>query len=324
MKGGGALDEQSELWARLMRGWNFLSQMIERGISAETLPLLQEYSAAARALTTLDADQAAAQHQTILGRAVPPHAGLFLNPGGRLTGEDRDSLLASYTSGGYRPPNPDLADALEIEMRFVARLLYVKIKAREDCRDEVILSAQLAEQSFLRRHFLRWLAPFCEALARQGDALYADVAALILELAAEHAASLPLADAIPPLPRPPDLLADPGTRLDDIAARFVAPALTGFLMDGPALRQMARDLELPVPLTNRQSMLAGLLRAAGEFDALPALLDALDGRAREAAQAYAAMMRDLPVLTLWVEQWQARAEETRTFLAGMRDAYSSV
>lgn len=306
-------DPEAERWARFGRGWLHLGMVVERGITGEMLPLLHE-----SAPGPPDADRAAAQHYDVFGLNVLPRAGFFLEADGKLSKDARDRLLSRYIRGGYWPPDIDLADALSVQMLFLGGLCRTKAEAWEAQDWDAVARLALIEGLFLREQLLPWIAPFCEALSRQEDAHYAAVADLILGLTSEHASALALQAEVEPLPPAPNLLADPETRLDDIAARLATPALAGFLLDRRTLRRITRSLDLPTPFADRRTMIADLLRAAGEYGALPALTEALDGCAQDALRAYAEMASDLAPLAPWVTPWQARCAESRTFLADLR------
>jgi len=111
------------------------------------------------------------------------------------------------------------------------------------------------------------------------DRVGVDLGAEVLEVSARIGSDLVMA-ATARLSAPNPLASS--TRLGEIADWLLAPASAGFLLTRDDLRAIAVALDIPAGFAERRTLLMDMLRAAGESDALPALLNALDARVAQA------------------------------------------
>lgn len=301
------------------RGWALLSALAARGPAPDLLPVLRAVPTLAAALPEpLDIDHTAAQHYEVFGLTVPAAQSLFLEVDSPSAGTETQRVYRSYAATGYEPPPGCEADSLAAELALLARLSSGEAGAWSEANSGAARRLRAMQRVFLTDHLLRWLPPLCEALERQA-AFYAAVAGLLAEFAAEHAGDL---DAGAPdgwqLPAAANLVADPATRLDDLVTHLLLPARCGFLLDRAWMRAAGRAAELPVPFGDRRLMLTSLLRAAGEFEKLAAVLDALEARAALAIDSYAAAADDLPAAAPWWAPWRKQADATRALIRDVR------
>ncbi len=310
------------------RGYNLLGLLVGRGLTPELRPLVEAVSALADAWhATLpgpyDADRAAALHYQTFGFHLHAYQSVFLEPDGRLAGGEAERVRSAYVAAGFAPPADDEPDALAAELAYLGRLCAAEGAAWEEGRAADAEQVRRVQRDFLRRHLLRWIAPLCATLERQEVPFDAALGALLLEFVAEHAEELAVHTRPPPAfpPAPPDPLADPETRLEQVAAWLLAPPHSGLYLGRADLARLARAANLPAGFGERRTMFLGLLRAAGHYDALPALLDALNRTVTEVEVYYAALLEEHPTLAAWVTPWTRRLAGTHHLLAGLRMAW---
>ncbi len=314
------MDEASQARA-YSRGYQLLGAFSAQGLTSQMLELLRQVGALAELLPHLyDAEGAAAAHYRVFGQSVPAWQSAFLSADGRRGGDEAERVQIACAHIGFAPPAALDADSLACELAALAHLCAAEADAWEDGKQSPARQARVLQATFLGDHLLRWLPPLCEALQRQPP-LYAAVGALLRDVVADHASALA---AFMPLPQPATVAAPPDvgaseTNLGAIVGWLLAPASAGFLLMHEELQQMAASASLPAGFGDRRTTLTQLLRAAGEYDALPLLLDALEVRTAAAAAAYAAMAAASDSLAPWVQGWAARTVVTLGLLNAMRE-----
>lgn len=309
------------------RGYNMLSAFVARGLTAEMMPSLQKVAALAPALPQpYDAEHAAAAHYQVFGRTVFANQSVFLDGAAQRGGDEVERVRVAYGHCGFAPPVSLEVDGLACEFAALAHLCAAEADAWEDGLAPAAGKARTLQARFLADHLLRWLPGLCEVLQRRPLPLYAKAGVLFGGYVADHAAELashlapPGNVALSPAPDP----AAADTRLGEIATWLLAPACAGFLLTHDDLHAAAGAGNLPTGFADRRTTLMDLLRAAGAYDALPAVLNVLDARTAQAGAAYAVMADENPALGPWVRPWMDRTANTHSLLAAMRNTQRQV
>lgn len=304
-----------------------LSKLFLDGLTSDLLPTLQQINVLAAFLPDpFDADEAAATHYHLFGLNIFPYEAVFLGSrsqgstiqlGGPLTQSVEQRLReVSYPlgSGDVSP------DHIGHELGFLAHLSAAEADAWEDALPKTARQMQQRQREFLRAHLLGWLPALCQAIGNQSAPFYTALTDLTQQLVQDHALALSLAASAPPahhdeLPQAPRLLKDRKTGLRQIARFLCVPAFSGIYLSRDSMSAMARDLQLPRGFGSREKMLENLFYAAVQYDALDALLAALDDAAAKWQQAYRRAF--VPELQRFTQSWQERVAATRALLEEM-------
>lgn len=234
--------------------YRLFSRLFAREVTPDLLPMLADLPELGDALADpFDADEAAADHQRLFGLQVPPWAGVFLDPEGRIGGDAAALMRDIYARSGYElDERSEEADHLSHALALLAEL------------GDDPLAAET-----LDRGVLPWLPWLVEAVERLGGPFHRALAELTLELTLDHRASLP---EPPPPASPPALEADPladeGAGLRRIAEFLVTPARSGLYLARQDVRRLAAADGLPTGFGGRADTLDTLLRTAAEYGAL--------------------------------------------------------
>ena len=253
-----------------------------------------------------DADEAAAEHHRLFALQVPPFAGVFRDPEGRIGGEWAARVRDVYARAGLE------LDERSEEGDHVAHAL--------DLLAEIGGRRALAQDA-LDGVLLPWLPWLVEAVGRHGAPFHRACAELTLELAIDHRAELGGAPPDAPIPPVEDPLDDPRAGLGSVARYLVTPARSGLYLARDDVRGLAVGGALPTGFGGRADSLETVLRAAAELDALDPVLDGLralvdGGRAACAALDGAAGGALAGTITLR----RARLDRTDAVLARLHDA----
>lgn len=334
------------------RGYALLADVVARGLTAESLPPLRAVADLADLLPdTLDedaAEQHAAEHYAVFGLNLFACESIFVDPESRLAGDAAARVQSAYAAVGFRPLPGHEVDSLVNELGCLAFLCGAEADAWEDQRTLEAQKVRRLQRAFLQSHLLAWLPPLCEALERQPSPLYAALAPLLLTLCMDHYSEVaPLAAHQPAAaeessaaagavdvrvePRgddaageagapeaPPAAADDAGVK--ELCRRLLAPAISGIFLARSDLTQIARTVDLPTSFGDRSRMLADLFHAAGRFERVPALLNALDKSVAAAASRHAALVEEAPTAAPLVAPWLDRLDASRALLANMRRA----
>jgi TorA maturation chaperone TorD len=287
--------------------YRLFARLFRRAVTVDLLPTLTAIPGLGEELPhPFDADEAAAEHHRLFALQVPPWAGVFQDPEGRIGGACAALVRELYAQAGLEP------DERSEEADHVAHTLDLLA----ECVDRPRLAA-----AALDRALLPWLPWLVEAIERHAGAFYRALAGLTLDLALDQRAEL--GGVRPPAPLPPveDPLDDPGAGLARVARYLVTPARSGLYLSRDDVRRIAAANELPTGFGGRADSLETLLRSAadlGGFDALVAgLLELLEqGRAACAVAEGAAHGVLVEVAALR----RARLDQTSQVLMRLRDA----
>jgi TorA maturation chaperone TorD len=313
------------------RGYALLADVTARGISDTSLPPLRAVAELAPLLPdqmdAAAADAAAADHYAVFGLNLFAFESVFVDPECRLSGHVTHRVAESCATLGFQPPAGMEADALATELSCIAFLCGAEADAWEDRQTGAAEQARRLQRDFLRNHLLVWLPPLCEALARQERPVYAALGPLLATLCLDHYGELTPLPALASAPVEPTAPSAEGTpsfaSLDDagirtIARRLLAPAQSGLFLARSDVTRLARYADLPASFGERAQMLTDLFHAAGHFERLLALLNALDQMAAQAESHHAALEEEYPLVAPFILPWQQRLDATRALLAAMR------
>jgi TorA maturation chaperone TorD len=302
------------------RSYDLFGRLALEGLTAEQLPYVEAIPELAATLPPqFEADEAAADHQHLFGFNVYPHESIFLDPAGLLGGPVAETVLLDRRQAGFAGQiDSDMADHLGQELRHLALLCDLEASARHNKLNDVVRRMSGLQREFLDRHLLRWLPALFLSIEKQGQSFYTALIHLLLDVSLAHRADLsstPAAEFF--LPDPPELLAQKGTGLKEIAAYVLAPPYSGIYLSRDDISRLAREQELPRGFGNRQQMLLNLWRSAAAYDGLEANLDALQAFVSSWHDAYGHMATN-PHLGPFVAAWKTRSADTMSLLAEMR------
>lgn len=307
------------------RGYTYslCSRLFLHGLTPEIRPAVAVISQlAATCRADVGPDQAAADHQTLLGFALFPYQSIFLDPSGLLGGEESARVQHSYTHYGFTPmTSAEAPDHIGHELACLAFLCAAESDAVEDQRAGIVQQVQRLQVDFLQNHLLRWLPPLVLAMQRQQQPFYAALAELTLALVDHHLTEMQdrrvpgaVATATFTLPPAPTLLEERTTTLPDIVDWLLAPPYSGLFLSRDDLGRLARRYQLPRGFGDRALLLTNLLRSAIKYDCFAALITDLHTLVGAEAQAYQRFADEMPASAPWLARWQAQTTATATLL----------
>ena len=288
------------------------------------LPGLAEHIPPDAALDAWLADLRA-EHQQLFGLNVYPYESIFRDRELMLNTAATQRVGALYQACGFRPAarlRAGAPDHLGIELHLMAELS-ARAAHEQGAR---VLAARL-----LHQHLAAWLPACAEAIRRVARApLYGALAAIATELTLadlEEFAPPPAPrtemapDGEAPAPQAGETAAELRTgeeyALQAIMRQLLTPDEVGVFISRSDISAISRTLELAAPIAERETMLFGLFSAAGRFDQVPALLDALGGLLRQADAAYAQLAATHPAWAAHGRAWRARTAAGQALLAEM-------
>jgi TorA maturation chaperone TorD len=283
-------------------------------------------------------DDLAIEHERLFGMNVYPYESIYRDRELMLNTASADRAAALYQACGFDAAgSPSGApDHLGLELGLMSELVAQEQQAHAHGDWRAARRVQSFQARCLGQHLAHW-APICaHTVARlTTQPLYAALAILTTELvladlAAAHARHIPLADrpaqhaSAPPYD---EAAAESPLRFgeeDDergvgvIVRQLLTPDRVGVLLCRADISAIGRALGLPAPLVDRMHMLRGLFEAAGQFDHIPALLDALDQPFAQADTAVSALMLQYPAWASYGAGWRERIARGRALLAELR------
>ncbi len=303
----------TELAQARHRTYALLSQLFLKGATAELLNIVRQLPLA-DLKADLDVEQLQADHYSLFGLNLLPYETLFLTNERELGHETTQSVARLFLAAGYGGDWSSGADHVGQELAFVAFLCGAEADAWADGQAHIAQQIQQKQADFLQEHLLRWVVPLVIGIERAGDAFFTAVSHFLLDFIADHTAVLPLSPTPSPLPAPPDLLADPNTRLKDIARYLLVPAYTGLVLTKESLKQHGRVLDLPRGFGTRRQMLVTLLEGAGRYEQWGTLVALLEEESAWWTRAYERLHGRVSPLTPHITPWQTRLRHHQTFL----------
>ncbi len=285
-----------------------------------------------------DLTDLAVEYHRLFIAGIPPYESVFLDPSAMLGTPATARVVACYRAAGWSPP-PDAraaaADHLGLELLALAN---ASEAGRDGGAAHALRCAHLALWAPVFVLAVRTAAPhpFYRALADRTCALVLDGLPMgawpagvdplpALPAPPVYAASgddprppadaAPADDPAPGDPGPGD--ADAGPSLPAVVRRLAAPREAGLFLTPDAIADLGRSLDLPVLIGERRRMLSALFQAAGQYDHVPALLDALVARWDAAAMETVDVARACPAWQPVATAWLARLARTRTLLRAL-------
>ena len=304
---------RAELAQARHRTYALLSQLFLKGATAELLRIVRQLPLADLE-ADLDVEQLQADHYSLFGLNLLPYETLFLTDERELGHETTQTVARLYLESGYRGAWAGEADHVGHALAFMAFLCGAEADAWADGHENIAGQIQQKQADFLQAHLLRWVVPLVVGVERAGDAFSTAVSHFLLDFVSDHTAVLPLSPTPSPLPAPPDLLADPDTRLKDIARYLLVPAYTGVVLTKESLKQHGRVLDLPRGFGTRRQMLVTLLEGAGRYEQWGALVALLAEESAWWAGAYERLHGRVSPLAPHITPWQSRLRHHQTFL----------
>lgn len=289
------------------RTYHLFGRLFLEGAGVDFLPQLQAIPELAQLIEEQDPDQLAAAHYQVTSVAVFPYESIFLDPTGLLGGTIAEQVGALYRQTGFAVDSD--ADHIGHELQFMSYLCAAEADALAagDSPSASLWSSR--QRSFLAAHLLAWLPPLVISVQRSQDPFYGRLAALTLELCADHHSPAPVASSPLSLPAAPDLTGEERD-LKQIARQLSSPPISGFFLSKDAISDLARHLELPRGFGDRAQLLANLLRTSGQYDLAPTAIDDLASLGREWQAAYEQQQRRFPGLAPWIHPWRDRLDQT--------------
>lgn len=304
--------------------YTVLSRIFRDGLTPTLLPFAQQISQLAPLLPDpYDPDEAAAAHHRVFSLNIFPFESFFLDESGLLGGPAAARVQAAYEAAGFRPGDDAAPDHVGYELALLGFLAGAEADAWEDGQENIAGRMAQLQHDFLVQHLLRWLPPLVIALRRLGDPFYVALGNLALDFSVAHLKTYGGAAAAKPgafLPEPPPLLADEKTGLRDIADYLTTPSYSGFFISREDVGRLAQRQELPRGFGKRGQLLVNALRAAAQYETLPAFLADLAEMAGHWQNAYRILRRTHPPLVFFLRPWREQTAVTQSLLAQIRDA----
>jgi hypothetical protein len=178
------------------------------------------------------------------------------------------------------------------------------------------------QAAVLRRCLLNWLPPLVEAIDVELSPAYSGLAHFTWEIAGHHEASLEEyqvggTSAPAGLPAPLPDLAAASQNLHTVTASLTRPSHCGLLLSRQRIASVAGQFDLPSGFGDRRLLLSNLLRAAGQYELVSEVLQALSRVFAAGAANYDRMDEALPVPARWVAPWRERTLALQRQLQGL-------
>lgn len=301
--------------------YELLGRLYLEGVTAVTLPTIQIIPNLAKTVPEpFNADEAAADHQTLFGFNVFPYESIFLDGSGLLGGAVTDGVLHSYQEAGFQiESDSNSPDHIGYELHLLAHLCAAEADAWQDSLGDIAERMRYLQHQFLQNHLLRWLVPFVVAVGEQKRPFYTALAQLTLEFINSHYQEIGFLREIQfLLPPPPSLLDNEKTGLKNIAEFLTTPPHSGIYLGRDDVGRLARRQDIPRGFGDRTQMLTNLLRGAAQFDTLPDLIDDVETAVTTWQQQYSTHASAMPALTPFIKPWQERSAQTGQILAQIK------
>lgn len=290
----------------------------------------------------------AVEYQRLFGMNVYPYESVFVDRELMLNTAATDQVALLYATCGFDTSRARVGalDHLGLELRLMSALIAVELGALQAGDPITAQESRGLQARCLHEHLARW-APLCARTVARVTAqpIYALLATLTTELTLSDLAAFPppLTLAIPlasqepsslpptadaddidpesPLPLHPyhhDAPDDDERGVNAIVRQLITPADVGVLLTRADLIGIGRALQLPSPIGERFQMLRGLFDAAGQFEQIPALIEALDRFFAQEGEYLATLIANYPAWSAHGEEWQRRVAGGRALLAELR------
>jgi TorA maturation chaperone TorD len=248
-----------------------------------------------------------ARHEEVLGYAVLPYAGVFLDPDAQIGGESETELVHARLEAGMPPlQGGGPPEHIAAEARLLSGLV---LSSAHDCITSRLISD----------HLLAWLPALTHALREHGATDYAEAGDLLIELAVVFMEASRPADANPAL-FPTDIpTRTKSASVKDIAGHLVVHARTGMFLGRTVIAGIARGADSPRGFGGSALMLGNLLKSAAHFETLDRVTGALERTVFSYRNMWQARASRHRVLRAWSEVWQERQAGTLSLLSDIRE-----
>jgi len=302
--------------AHLSEQFELLASLIEKP-PADAEGLLR-LGLDASVLERESADALAAEHYRVLTHDMMPVASAFLEPDGMLGGQVSEQVWAMMDASGFRPETSSYAaDHLSNELRFLGFLV----------RNELLLKAD----EFYIRHLSSWLPILRYGLRRSESSYFeqieqalektvskvAIVTGIPNEIATEQSSER-ISYTYPPLPTESLDLDNDRSGLADIGRFLATTPESGLHVSKTRLAVVARSLRLPTGFGSRARLVEGMLRSAGQYDALSDVCDFFDAETQHMDEVWKREQRKGEAH--WAKAWAAKLTKSRKVTDRLRGA----
>lgn len=310
------IDAQAIAEAR-HRAYALLGRIFVEGLTGDSRSVVEALPRLNETVSREDPDAWAVEHERALVREVFPYESVFRSDDGLLGGPIGGAVSEAYARSGLTGSRLDVeSDHLGLELAHLAHLCAAERDALADGAPLERLTELQGE--FLAGHLLAWAPGVLAAIVRGPSPFYAAVAELAVEVIADHATSLGVRPEAWPVPDV-DPLANPKTRLRDLAEHLLRPARSGWFLGRDALGDVAARADLPSGFGPRNKLLEGLMFAGADHRRAPELLRELRGLAGAWDETYARFA----AMGLPVQAWRDRLATTRALLEQMESAVTA-
>ncbi len=277
------------------------------------VPGLAEHLPAASANMDAWLQNLKVEYQWLFGMNVYPYESVFVGDEVMVNTAATQRVVAFYRECGFQPA-PDLRfgapDHIGVEMSLMA---------------ELIDAGNTTKQShLLHRHLAVWGPVFAQAVARTSrQSFYQALGELTIDFLLSDLENVPVpspappGDIIPLQAAPPDE-DDDELDLNAVVDQLLTPSRVGVFLSRQDILHLAQRLDLPAGILERSLMLKNLFRAAGQYDLIPALLDALAQRIQQAGAQYARWAEKYPAWVQHAGNWSDRTQTGLDLLDDMR------
>ena len=302
------------------------SRLFLGGLNDALMPYVEQIpELAAVCPHPFDPEKEAVDYHQIFSFDIFPYESIFRDPSGLLGGAYRSLVQERYERSAFQQIID--ADHIGYELAFLAYLCSVEATMLES--NQVVEASHVTQEQygFLQDHLLCWLPPFVNALALSGKPFYATLGQLTLQLAYDHLLQIDTADnkwinqvnfhSDFTLPDAPDILQENQTSLKQVSRFLITPPYSGLYLSHSSIVKLARNHQLPRGFGDRHQLLTNLLRAAGQYEVVPALLEQLIAITITWNHAYQKQIENFLGIENWIRPWQKRAAETSSYLSQM-------
>ena len=290
------------------------------GITAVSRPYIQQIPELTAVLPhPFNADNAAASHHELFHFNIFAYESFYLSTDGLVGGEKTAVVGQFFQRHGFNAgPIETEVDHLGHELAFISFLASQEADAWEMGQQHLANQLQDQQQQFMQNHMLCWLPACLLGIQNQSDPFFRQLAQITMDLVLNHFDSF-WETAVPSaanfLPPSENILAIDKTGFKEIAHFLLLPAQSGIYLSRDNIGQLGRQFELPRGFGSREMMLLNLLRTAVQYDALTALLTALQDTCRSWQTRYQQLADDYPQAIPFLHPWQARAAATEQMMA---------
>jgi TorA maturation chaperone TorD len=300
------------------KAYRLFSRLFREGLTRETVALVRALPWPVDPVPEPpDFDELAAAHYDLFGFNVFPVASAFLEPEGRPVGRITGESLRWRQRLGLGEHPGEAPDHVSSLLETLGRLC-ADLSDVSEPGEKKMLERQAA--SFLDVFVLSWLPSLVCAIKRHGDAFYAHLAELTLELTLSH--RLDLMD-VAAVPRPEMSTSEPldlqEASLADAAHFLLDTSRCGLWLSRRDIQQIGRGQRIPSGFGSRRQLLNNLFRSAAEYGRACAVLENIDAVAEGTKTCLMDISGACEDLSALFAEKLGQIDETRQLLDRMRE-----